>query len=94
MSSSLLFRRTVAATGARSFSTSSARSLARVSIIGNLADTPETHQTASGRDVIRYAIASNSGPRDNRHTSWFRVTSFGAEDKRRDFMLSLAKGYV
>ncbi|KAM4060174.1 single-strand binding protein family protein [Hirsutella rhossiliensis] len=90
MSSSLLLRRTAA--GARAFSTSPARSLARISIIGNLADTPEVQQTATGRDVIRYAVASNSGPKDNRHTSWFRVSSFVAEGGRRDFMLGLAKG--
>lgn len=95
MSSSFLFRRATAATAgaARSFTTTTPRSVAKMSIIGNLADTPELHQTSSGRDIIRYAVASNSGPRDNRQTSWFRVVSF-AEGGRRDFMLSLPKGYV
>ncbi|GAB0133219.1 hypothetical protein EsDP_00001631 [Epichloe bromicola] len=91
--SSLLFRRaTVASAGAaRSFSTSSPRALARISIIGNLADTPEVQPTSTGREILRYAVASNTGPKDNRRTSWFRVTSF-AEGPQKDFLLSLPKG--
>lgn len=93
--SSFLFRRAAAAsaTTARSFSTTSPRSIAKISIIGNLADTPEVYQTSSGRDIIRYAVASNTGPKDNRQTSWFRVATF-VEGPRRDFMLSLPRGYV
>ncbi|KAF4121249.1 single-stranded DNA-binding protein [Geosmithia morbida] len=93
MSSSMLFRRAVfgAGSAARSFSTTSPRSIAKISIIGHLADTPELHQTSTGREVVRYAVASNSGPKDNRQTSWFRVGSF-VEGPRRDFMLSLPKG--
>ena len=89
MSSSLFLRRA----GARAFSTTPQRNLARISIIGNLADTPEAVSAASGREFIRYAVASNSGPRDNRQTSWFRVTSF-QEGPRKDFLLGLPKGYV
>ncbi len=91
----MLFRRTAApaASAARAFSTSSPRAIARISIIGNLADTPELVPTNSGREIIKYAVASNSGPRDNRQTSWFRVTSF-AEGPRKDFLLTLPKGYV
>ncbi|OAA77745.1 Single-strand DNA-binding protein [Akanthomyces lecanii RCEF 1005] len=92
--SSMLFRRTATApvaSAARAFSTSSPRSIARISIIGNLADTPELVPTNSGREIIKYAVASNSGPRDNRQTSWFRVTSF-AEGPRKDFLLTLPKG--
>jgi hypothetical protein len=94
--SSFLFRRsaTASAGAARAFSTSSPRSIARISIIGNLADTPELHATSSGREILRYAVASNTGPRDNRQTSWFRVTSFADAGPRRDFLLSLPKGYV
>ncbi|GJN68959.1 primosome PriB/single-strand DNA-binding protein [Purpureocillium lilacinum] len=92
MSSSFLFRRaTGAATARRAFTTSAPRSVARISIIGNLADTPELQPTSSGREILKYAVASNSGPKDNRQTSWFRVTSF-AEGPRRDFLLSLPKG--
>ncbi|OAQ70259.1 primosome PriB/single-strand DNA-binding protein [Pochonia chlamydosporia 170] len=91
--SSFLFRRATAASAgaARSFTTSSPRSVARISIIGNLADTPEIQPTSSGREILKYAVASNSGPKDNRQTSWFRVTSF-AEGPRKDFLLSLPKG--
>ncbi|KAK0389288.1 hypothetical protein NLU13_2863 [Sarocladium strictum] len=89
MSSSVFMRR--AAFGARAFSTSSPRSIARISIVGNLGDTPELIATSSGRELIRYAVASNSGPRDNRQTSWFRITSF-AEGAQRDYLLSLPKG--
>ncbi|CEJ89446.1 Putative Single-stranded DNA-binding protein [[Torrubiella] hemipterigena] len=91
--SSFMFRRTAAASfgAARAFSTSSPRSIARMSIIGNLADTPEVVTTGSGREIIKYAVASNSGPRDNRQTSWFRVTAF-LEGGRRDYLLTLPKG--
>ncbi|KAJ6446526.1 primosome PriB/single-strand DNA-binding protein [Purpureocillium lavendulum] len=93
--SSLLLRRApvaaAAATARRAFSTTTPRSVARISIIGNLADTPELQPTSSGREILKYAVASNSGPKDNRQTSWFRVTSF-AEGPRRDFLLSLPKG--
>lgn len=89
-----MFRRSALASvsAARAFSTSSPRSIARLSIIGNLADTPEVVSTSSGREIIRYAVASNSGPRDNRQTSWFRVAAFTEEGPRRDFLLSLPKG--
>jgi single stranded DNA-binding protein len=91
---SALFRRAVATSSpsaARAFSTSSPRALAKMTIVGNLADTPEVHVTGTGREIVKYAVASNSGPRDNRTTSWFRVTSF-PEGPRKDFLLSLAKG--
>ncbi|EJP66979.1 Single-stranded DNA-binding protein [Beauveria bassiana] len=91
--SSFLFRRAAApaASAARAFSTSSPRSVARITIVGNLADTPEVVTTNSGREIIKYAVASNSGSRENRQTSWFRVTSF-AEGPRKDYLLTLPKG--
>ncbi|KAF4461176.1 single-stranded DNA-binding [Fusarium albosuccineum] len=92
MSFSLLRRAAVApASAARAFSTTAPRPLARITIIGNLADSPELHSTSTGREIIRYAVASNSGPRDNRKTSWFRVTSF-AEGPTRDYLMNLPKG--
>ncbi|QUC18602.1 uncharacterized protein UV8b_02843 [Ustilaginoidea virens] len=93
MSSSLLFRRATAASPGvvRSFSSSSRLSVARLSLIGNLADTPEVQTTGTGREILKYAVASNYGPKENRQTSWFRVTSF-ADGPRKDFLLSLAKG--
>ncbi|KAL8414897.1 hypothetical protein RB594_005922 [Gaeumannomyces avenae] len=92
--SSFLARRAVAAPriAARAFSTTSPRSLARIQLIGNLADAPELSVTSSGREIVKYAIATNAGPKDNRKTSWFRVTSFEAEGPRRDFVLALPKG--
>jgi len=77
---------------ARSFSTTPARPYARITIVGNLADTPELRATSTGKEILRFAVASNSGPRDNRHTSWFNVTSFEAEGPRRDYLQSLPKG--
>ncbi|KAL8388613.1 hypothetical protein RB595_009100 [Gaeumannomyces hyphopodioides] len=92
--SSFLARRAAAAprAAARAFGTTSPRSLARIQLIGNLADAPELHAASSGREMVRYAIAVNSGPKDNRKTSWFRVASFEAEGPRRDFVLALPKG--
>ncbi|KAM3457336.1 hypothetical protein MY1884_001098 [Beauveria asiatica] len=91
--SSFLLRRAAApaASAARAFSTSSPRSVARITIVGNLADTPEVVTTNSGREIIKYAVASNSGPRENRQTSWFRVTSF-AEGPRKEYLMTLPKG--
>lgn len=91
--SSLLFRRSAAATAgaARAFSTTARRDLAKMTIVGNLADTPEAQATSSGREIIKYAVASNSGRSDNRHTSWFRITSF-AEGPQKDYLLNLPKG--
>ncbi|KAF4984689.1 hypothetical protein FZEAL_174 [Fusarium zealandicum] len=92
MSFSVLRRAAFApASAARAFSTTAPRPLARITIVGNLADTPELHSTSTGREILRYAVASNSGPRDNRKTSWFKVTSF-AEGPTRDYLMSLPKG--
>ncbi|KAF5244370.1 hypothetical protein FAUST_2381 [Fusarium austroamericanum] len=93
MSFSTVFRRTAVAPAfsARAFSTTAARPLAKITIVGNLADTPEVQPTSNGRDIVRYSIASNSGNRENRKTSWFRVTSF-AEGPSRDYLMSLPKG--
>ncbi|KAH8673756.1 hypothetical protein BX600DRAFT_214726 [Xylariales sp. PMI_506] len=92
--SSFLARRVSAAPRslARAFSASSSRPLAKITIIGNLAATPELKATSTGHEVVEYAVASNSGPRDNRVTSWFRVSSFEPEGPRRDFLTSLPKG--
>ncbi|KAG6303027.1 hypothetical protein E4U09_001131 [Claviceps aff. purpurea] len=91
--SSFLFRRATAASAcaARSFSTSTPRSFARITVVGHLADTPEATTTSTGKEIIKYAVASNHGTKDNRQTSWFKITNF-ADGPRRDFMLSLSKG--
>ena len=93
---SAFLRRAVAVprVATRNFSSTPARGVARITIVGNLADTPELHATSTGREILKYAVASNSGPRDNRQTSWFRVTSFEAPGPRRDFLQSLPKGCV
>ncbi len=62
--------------------------------MGRLADTPELQATSTGQEILRYAVGTNSGPRDNQKTSWFRVTSFLPEGPQRDFIASLDKGYV
>lgn len=92
--SAFLMRRATAAPRAaiRAFSTTPSRNLAKITIIGHLADTPELQATSTGHEIIKYAVASNSGPKDNRQTSWFRVASFEADGPRRDFLRSLPKG--
>ena len=95
--SSFLARRAAAAPSAfRAFSTSAPRGLARITLVGNLGDSPELVPTSTGHELIKYSIASSSGPKDNRHTSWFRVSKFLREgdEKKRDFLLSIPKGYV
>lgn len=87
--------RRAAATAPRLASVGGARrGFAKITIVGYLADAPELQATSTGRELLRYAVASNSGPRDNRTTSWFRVTSFEPEGPRREFLRGLAKGYV
>lgn len=78
----------------RSFSSTPRPAMAKLSIIGHLADTPELTPTSTGREIIRYAVATNSGPKDNRHTSWWNVTCFEQEGPRRDFLTALPKGWV
>lgn len=76
----------------RAFSSTASRPVARITIIGNLAGPPELRPTSTGREFLRYSVASNSG-RD-RKTSWFNVTCFEPEGPRRDFYMSLQKGCV
>ncbi|KAK0947922.1 ssDNA-binding protein, mitochondrial [Friedmanniomyces endolithicus] len=81
-------------TAAAAFSTSPARPLSKMQLIGRLADSPELTPTSTGRDVIRYALGVSSGPRGedgNRATSWFRIASF-VEGAQRELLLSLPKG--
>ncbi|KAI0199706.1 nucleic acid-binding protein [Astrocystis sublimbata] len=94
---SFLARRlTTAATprvlASRAFSSTAPRDIAKITLVGNLAATPELKATSTGRDVIEYAVASTDGPRDNKHTSWFRVATFAEEGPRRDYLTSLPKG--
>ncbi|KAK0621292.1 single-strand binding protein family [Bombardia bombarda] len=77
---------------ARAFSSTPSRPVARITIIGNLADTPELKATSTGTEILRYAVASNRGTADNRQTDWFNIVSFEPEGPRRDFLQSLPKG--
>jgi hypothetical protein len=76
---------------ARAFSTSSPASLARMQVIGRLAGDPELVNTSTGRELVRYTLASDYGPTDSRQTSWFRVASF-VEGPRRDYLMGIPKG--
>jgi single-stranded DNA-binding protein len=80
--------------GLRAFSTSPVNKLARMQLIGRLADTPELTPTSTGRELVKYAIGVKAGPKNEngeRQTSWFKVASF-AEGPGRDLLLSLPKG--
>ncbi|KAF3770033.1 nucleic acid-binding protein [Cryphonectria parasitica EP155] len=91
--SSFLARRAVAAPRiARAFSTTPARPVAKITIVGNLAGPPELQATSTGREILKYAVASNQGRGENAKTSWFRVTAFEDEGPRRDYFQSLPKG--
>lgn len=92
MSSFLARRAAARSLSARAFSTTATRPVARITIVGHLADTPELQATSTGHEILKYAVASNTGPKDNRKTSWFRVASFEPEGPRRDFLRSLPKG--
>lgn len=88
-------RSSTLARGVRAFSTTRSNSLARMQLIGRLADTPELTPTSTGREMVRYALGVSAGPRDEstgqRPTSWFRVASF-AEGPQKDFLVGLQKG--
>ncbi|KAL2074697.1 hypothetical protein VTL71DRAFT_8476 [Oculimacula yallundae] len=93
--SSFLTRRALrtAAPLSRTFTSSAARSsFAKMTIIGRLAATPELQATSTGKEILKYTVATSSGPRDNLKTNWFRVTSFLPAGAQRDFISSLEKG--
>ncbi|KAI9700256.1 MAG: ssDNA-binding protein, mitochondrial [Candelina mexicana] len=75
----------------RAFSTTPASQLAKMTIVGRLAAEPEPVVTSTAKELIRYAVATNYGPADNRQTSYFRVTCFD-QGPKRDYLLGLAKG--
>lgn len=81
-------------TSARTFSSTSAQQLARITIVGNLAAPPELKPTSTGNELLKYSVASSHGSSENRQTSWFSITSFEPEGPRRDYLLSLPKGFV
>ncbi|KAJ5602979.1 hypothetical protein N7537_005935 [Penicillium hordei] len=77
---------------ARAFSSSPANSIARLTLTGRLGVEPELQATSSGQEVVKYTVATSHGSRDNRQTSWWRVTNFVPEGSQRDFILGLQKG--
>lgn len=83
-----------ATSAARTFSSSASRSVARMIITGRLAAEPELSATASGQDIIRYAVGTSHGRGENRTTSWFKVGAFVPEGGQREYILGLQKGYV
>jgi len=76
----------------RAFSTTPRSQLARMQIIGRLGAEPELVDTSTGRQMVRYNLATNYGPQDNRQTSWFRIAAFMEDGGRRNHLLSLPKG--
>lgn len=75
----------------RAFSTSRASQLARLTLVGRLGADPELAETPKGTQLVRYSIGTSYGPKENRQTSWFRVSSF-VDGPQRDFVLGLSKG--
>jgi hypothetical protein len=86
------FRTPASSVFTRSFSNSPARSLARLTLVGRLAAEPELSVASTGHELVKYAIGTSYGPKENRQTSWFRVASFLPEGPVRDHLLSLPKG--
>ncbi|ELR09518.1 ssDNA-binding protein, mitochondrial [Pseudogymnoascus destructans] len=84
--------RAFATTPLRAFSTTPARPLAKLQLIGHLAGAPELTATSTGSEIVKYSLATSSGPRDNRQTSWWNVAAFIEAGARRDFLLALDKG--
>lgn len=80
----------------RTFSTASPlqSSLAKISLIGRLAAEAELTPTSDGTEMIRYSLATSSGAKENRKTSWWKIASFAGEGRGRDLLLSLGKGLV
>ncbi|KAM0804735.1 hypothetical protein BDR22DRAFT_885406 [Usnea florida] len=74
------------------FSTTPASHLARMTIVGRLADNPEIVPTSTGRDVVKYVLGTSSGKGENKQTSWWHVSSFIPEGGMRDLLVSLGKG--
>ncbi|KAK9315579.1 hypothetical protein V1524DRAFT_429231 [Lipomyces starkeyi] len=75
-------RSTVAS--ARSFSsTSAAKDLARVTLIGRLGANPEKATSANGRDYVRYSVAVKQGRETE--PSWYHVVCF---DQYLDYLLN------
>ncbi|KAL8739721.1 MAG: hypothetical protein Q9184_008570, partial [Pyrenodesmia sp. 2 TL-2023] len=76
----------------RTFTTTPRPALAKISIVGRLASVPETRQTSTGQDIIRYSLGTNHGPRENQETSWWNIAAFTPDGPLKDAILGLGKG--
>jgi hypothetical protein len=82
------------AASARAFSTTTPRPLAKMSLIGRLADQAEVTPTSTGTEITKFALGVSTGRKDengNRGVSWFRIASF-IDGPQRDLLCSLPKG--
>jgi Single-strand binding protein family len=79
---------------ARAFSSSPRSALARIIITGRLGAEPELQATSTGQEVVQYTVGTSYGPKNNRQTSWFRISSFQQEGPSREHLLGLPKGSV
>jgi Single-strand binding protein family len=77
---------------ARTFSTTQRAQFARMSLIARLGIPPELSQTATGKTIVKYAVANNYGKRDDQKTSWWNVSAFMPEGAQRDYLMGLPKG--
>lgn len=44
--------------------------------------------------MIRYAVGTNHGPKENRETCWWKVAAFPNDGPLKDAMMELGKGLV
>jgi single-stranded DNA-binding protein len=65
--------------------------VAKLTIVGRLGADPELATTSAG-EIVKYVVATNHGPAENRTTSWWRVASFSPDGKARERLLGLQKG--
>lgn len=77
----------------RSFSSSPASQLARMTVVGRLGVAPEEVTISGDRTLVRYVIGSSFGKGEEKKTSWFRVASF-VQGAQKDFLMNVPKGSV
>lgn len=77
----------------RTFTTTTRNQIARMTIVGRIGTDPEVSDTQNGQKLVKFVVGSNSGPRDNQLTSWFRVASFvQADSKKGEYLMGIGKG--
>ncbi|KAL9025397.1 MAG: hypothetical protein Q9196_005771 [Gyalolechia fulgens] len=75
----------------RTFVSTPSRPAANITLVGRLAAEPELIPTSTGTDLVRYAIGTSHGPRDNRQTSWWKVGAYPGGNQK-DTLMALGKG--